>query len=504
MGRGASKPACSVEAPPLLYAVPVSGDAVGTLRIADVAVTGDSFPDLARLQLLRRLHLRRVQYLRDGAAIAGRVAQAVSLEALFVAGEFAWEAFFDALSSTTSLVEFRAASPLPLARLVACDMCRQLKVLRVSFADLTCADLRTLVAALEPNRTLTELNVSSNELENEALIILRPLYNRIRRIDLGSNNLQDSGDILTPLLTSGGPLVRLRIGSNTLLGPTSFELLTDRLPLIGLRELRLADIRLAGLSDKCLASMTAHLDRLDLGGSHLGDAGIVALATAFNAACSLTWLNLARNKFSSIGMEALSAPLATNRTLLYLNLSFNRLDQCGVAIASVVAQNATLRKLSLKGCFFTLHDWGCIASSIASNSSLRELVMYANRADRDLSVSYGAFARALVTNRRLTVLKIQREDEPSHFQDPVAAEKIIAVLEKNYVIIDIQGCSEDARLQAILRRNQILWKKVQVASRLLLLARKFDRACGLAALPSQVVVMIAKHLLDTRGDLEWL
>ncbi len=129
---------------------------------------------------------------------------------------------------------------------------------------------------------------------------------------------------------------------------------------------------------------------------------------------------------------------------------------------------------------------------------------YANRADRDLSVSYGAFARALVSNRRLTVLKIQREDEASHFQDPVAAEKIIAVLEKNYVIVDIQGCSEDARLQAILRRNRALWNKVQAACLLLLTGKRFDRACALAAWPTQVVVMVAKHLLDTRGQVEWL
>lgn len=132
-----------------------------------------------------------------------------------------------------------------------------------------------------------------------------------------------------------------------------------------------------------------------------------------------------------------------------------------------------------------------------------ELVMYRNRADRDISATYGAFARALVSNRTLETLKLQKEDEPAHFHDPVAAAKILQSLDKNLTIIDVQGVSQNAELRLILKRNRTLRTKAKAAAMLLLLAKRFDKESILSGWPKEVVLMVAKDLFETRGDMAW-
>ncbi len=153
--------------------------------------------------------------------------------------------------------------------------------------------------------------------------------------------------------------------------------------------------------------------------------------------------------------------------------------------------------------FPSKYDWDSIAASISGNVCLRELVMYQNRADRDLSATYGGFARALVTNRHLSVLKLQREDEPAHFHDPVAAAKLLQVLSSNFSLIDVQGISQDPDLRRILKRNRILKEKARSASVMLLVAKKYDKNCEFSRWPKDLVLMLAKQLFDTYGDPAW-
>jgi hypothetical protein len=502
MGKGASKqvnvPEVDVAAAPLL---PVT-----QLSLANAMVTGDSFPTVARLRILKRLSLRFVSILRDGDEVAARIArESVSLERLLVKGSlpFAWDAFFGALPPSPSIRELRCAAKVPVDLLVGSVLCRTLTVLRLSFCELTSQLLKQVVAALEPNQSLVELNLSCNDLDNEAIVILQPLYNRLRRIDLSENTFTDDAALLTPLLTSGGPLVRLRFADNLLVRAATLELLGDRLPLVGMRELRVSQMVLNGLSAHTLRAMVGHLVRLDMSSARLGDQGAVDLAAGLESACSLEWLVLSANAISGVGLRALQQPLSSNATIKHLNLSFNLFAGCGEVIGAILAENFTLRKLSLKGCKFTVQDWKEIAAGLAGNRGLRELVLYANNARDNIAGCYGPFAHALASNRRLEVLKMQREDEPTFFVDPAAIDAMLAVVEGNYAIQDIQGCSESERLQAILGRNRAAKRRVQRACLLLLTARKFDTSL-LSAMPVQIVAMIAHRLYETRGEQVWV
>ena len=296
--------------------------------------------------------------------------------------------------------------------------------------------------------------------------------------------------------------MRLRFADNTLVRAASLEILANRLPLIGLRELRVPRMSLQGLSAPCIHAMVAHLARLDLASTHIGNDGAKDLASALEAACSLSWLNVSGNEFTAIGMDALQAPLAKNKTLMYLNLSYNALLDCGAAISAILTANVTLRKLSLKGCKFRLYDWDCVARGLAANRGLRELVLYGNEADQDVSVTYGALAQALVSNQRLQVLKIQREDELTFFQDEWAAERMLTAVERNFAILNIQGCSDNKRLQAVLTRNRAAKERVVDACVLLLMARKFDKSL-LSVFPTDIVRMIARLTHETRGEAVW-
>jgi Ran GTPase-activating protein (RanGAP) involved in mRNA processing and transport len=479
---------------------------VTELSIANAMVTGDSFPTAARLRILRRLSLRFVSILRDGEEVAARIArESISLERLLVKGSlpFPWDAFFDALPPSPSIRELRCATKVPVELLVGSVLCTQLTVLRLSFCELTSQLLKLVVAALEPNQSLVELNVSCNDLDNEAIVILQPLYNRLRRLDLSENTFTDDAALLTPLLTSGGPLVRLRFADNVRVRAATLEVLGDRLPLIGMRELRVSHMVLNGLSAHTLRAMVGHLVRLDMSSARLGDQGAVDLASGLESAGSLEWLVLSANTISGPGLRALQEPLAANATIRHLNLSFNLFAWCGEVIGAILANNFTLRKLSLKGCKFTVQDWKEIAAGLARNRGLREVVLYANNARDNIAGCYGPFAYALASNPRLEVLKMQREDEPTFFVDPAAIEVMLAVVEENYAIQDIQGCSESERLQAILQRNRAAKRRVQRACLLMLTARKFDTSL-LTALPKQIVAMIAQRLYETRGEHVWV
>jgi hypothetical protein len=109
-----------------------------------------------------------------------------------------------------------------------------------------------------------------------------------------------------------------------------------------------------------------------------------------------------------------------------------------------------------------------------------------------------------VNKNHLSVLKLQREDEPAHFSDPVAANKILRVLEKNCSLVDVQGISQNPELKRILTRNRIMKEKVRKICLMLLLGRKFDSTCLFSHWPKEVVLLLAQNLYQTRGQFVWL
>jgi hypothetical protein len=189
MGKGSSKE-IDVNPPPSLIAEPAEN--VSLLCIEDVSVTALSFP-FSRLSSAQRVSLSRLFVLRDGSEIAQRLA--ISTPRMTSLNVVSWqldcEAFFEALSSSSSSVCCQLKE-LKLSCLVRLDLLTQsfsllerIVVLRLSNTEMTCSGLKMIVSALEQHsKCLQELNLSNNELENDAVTILKPLFPKLRRLNL--------------------------------------------------------------------------------------------------------------------------------------------------------------------------------------------------------------------------------------------------------------------------------------------------------------------------------
>ena len=185
-----------------------------------------------------------------------------------------------------------------------------------------------------------------------------------------------------------------------------------------------------------------------------------------------------------------------------INISMNKLGPgIGPALGTMLSRDARLKKLIAKGINLSFDDWKPIADGLAKNRTLRVLILTRNKAVEDIVEIFTFFAFSM---KRLTRLGIASEREPTHFHNDEAALRLLSALEHNYSLVDIDGCSQNSSVRAILDRNLQGRKRVMHAVILLLAARRHDFGCLLAQLPAHVVESIARALHETRGEREWV
>ncbi|XP_072892011.1 NACHT, LRR and PYD domains-containing protein 3-like [Hemitrygon akajei] len=179
---------------------------------------------------------------------------------------------------------------------------------------LTDSGAEDLVSALSTITSLTELNLSENELGNSGVkqvsAVLRNTECKIQTVRLFSVGLTDSGaeDLVSALITTRS-LTDLDLSVNKL-GDSGVKLVSEALknPECKIQKLWLSGVRLtdSGVEDLVSAIITnGLLTRLNLGSNWLTDRSVPALRRLILAVPSLERIVLVKNRFSQTGEKEL-------------------------------------------------------------------------------------------------------------------------------------------------------------------------------------------------------
>ncbi|KAM9820358.1 NACHT, LRR and PYD domains-containing protein 3-like [Neosynchiropus ocellatus] len=200
--------------------------------------------------------------------------------------------------------------------------------------------------------------------EFSSVLSLRML--KLKELDLGNNDLRDSG---VGQLCAG------------LAGPNC------TVESLGLCGCRLSDQSCAALAS-ALRQRGCRLRSLDLSNNQLLDAGVTLLTAELRSTtCCLESLRLNYSQMTASSCQELSAVLsAPSCTLEHLDLSDNDLRDSGAkALAAALhSPNCRLRTLRLSGCLISESGWGALTSALRANSShLRALDLSYNHPGGD-------------------------------------------------------------------------------------------------------------------------
>ncbi|XP_072893968.1 NACHT, LRR and PYD domains-containing protein 3-like [Hemitrygon akajei] len=293
----------------------------------------------------------------------------------------------------------------------------KIQKLELGYVGLTDCGAEDLASALSTNQTLTELNLSGNELGDSGVKLvtaaLRKSECKIQKLWLYGVGLTDSGaEDLASALSTNQTLTELELSGNEL-GDSGVKLVSASLrnPECKIQKLELVDVGLtdSGTDDLASALRTnSSLTELGLSGNELGDSGVKLVSAALrNPECKIQKLGLYGVGLTDSGAEDLASALSTNQTLTELDLSVNELGDSGVKLVSAALRNpeCKIQKLELRDVGLTDSGAEDLVSILSTNPSLTELYLASNSlTDR----SVPALRRLIMTLRSLKRIGLEK------------------------------------------------------------------------------------------------
>ncbi|NXO06608.1 NLRC3 protein, partial [Oriolus oriolus] len=271
---------------------------------------------------------------------------------------------------------------------------------------------RKIAEALQQNRSLRELILSSNSVGDHGSIALAEalrVNHSLQSLDLQSNSISSAGvTALTAALCSNKGLLSLNLRENSISkegGPAIARALRSNSTL---RKLDLAANLLHDEGGKAIAVAIAEnraLTSLHLQWNFIQAKAAMALAQALQSNSSLASLDLQENAIGDEGMAALSAALKVNTTLADLHLQVASVGAAGAqALAEALMVNKSLQILDLRGNSIGVAGAQAMANALRVNRSLRRLNLQENSLGMDGAI---CIATALRGNHGLTYVNLQ-------------------------------------------------------------------------------------------------
>ncbi|XP_078518912.1 ribonuclease inhibitor-like [Lissotriton helveticus] len=248
-----------------------------------------------------------------------------------------------------------------------------------------------LAASLRTNRSLLDLDLSDNDLDDAGVSLL---CDALKHPDTQLQNINlymcvmpnDPCAALAAALHFNHYLLELEL-SNNYVGDADASLICDTLkhPNTRLQKIHLG--LCAMLKAPCAALAAAlrtnhFLLDLDLSNNDLGDAGATLFWEALkHPDTRLQKINLSDCWITSASCAAQAAFLSSNRSLLDLDLSENKLGDAGATLLweALKHPDTRLQKISLDNCGITSASCAALATSLRSNRSLLELTLNRNK-----------------------------------------------------------------------------------------------------------------------------
>ncbi|XP_066467276.1 ribonuclease inhibitor-like [Tiliqua scincoides] len=263
-----------------------------------------------------------------------------------------------------------------------------LQKLRLSGCRLSEACGEDLTSVLSINKTLTDLELESNNLGDFWLRLLceglKHPNCRLQRLGLKHCSITVASCWhFSSVLSTNQNLRELQLGSNYL-SDAGLTFLCKGLkhPNCSLRSIGFANCNLTAACCEDLSSVLCSkesLEELDLSGNGLGKRGMKLLCGALeHPNCHLRKLRLSQCGLKATCCESLSSVLSTNQNLTDLELDWNKLENSGLSLLckGLKHPNCRLQKLDLSGCSLTGACCGDLASLLSSSQRLTDLNLY--------------------------------------------------------------------------------------------------------------------------------